>query len=235
MGDEPFGREHPALVDERGAEKHPHVVVDAHAASERETERQTLPEKKPLGGFGLEPNGLQGREQRVGGRQFNADRFGRAERFKGFHGDGLVKGQMTDSRAPESRQVGARAERSADVFGEHADVGALRDERRHCKRLAVEIGHGEFVNDDAARLALDGLAPAGKFVKAPAVLFEGGVHGRNLFDFARPTARGGFDRLESDTREVARFKHLPLDVARRRRDAELHASGVALVGVQEIG
>ena len=87
--------------------------------------------------------------------------------------------------AAQRAEMGAAAQRVADVFAEHADVGALaargQPSLRKARRRKLNF---ELVNGDRARFALERDAFARVFVVSLAVALERGVHRRHLQDRA---------------------------------------------------
>ena len=140
------------------------------------------------------------------------------------------------ARRRERVEVGAAAERRAEVGGERADVGAgaaLHADRRHRVRPGLEALDGEALDVHGAGRALHLLAAAGEIVEAPAADAQRAHHRRDLLDVADEAGRGGVDLLAGH-RQRATVEHRAGRVERARRDAEHDVAPVDLRAVLEV-
>ena len=124
-----------------------------------------------------------------------AQRLGRAtaasRASSASSGTRLVDGEGADGGAAQVAQVGAAAERGADVGGQRADVGARRARRPRSGSSPARPAspHLEAVDGDRAGLALDLDALAGQLVQALAVDLDRRHHRRHLQDVAGEARR----------------------------------------------
>ena len=135
--------------------------------------------------------------------------------------------------AAQRRQVGAAAERLADVFAERADVGALAAAdvdrpagrpRRRRRRIAW------IVTRRARALDLD--AGARVFVQRLAVVLQRRVHRRHLVDRAGEARRRPRQARRGRRRLGAVRTHVAFGVAGGRRHAQAQRRAGSLVGVE---
>src|SRR5206468_7959114 len=100
-------------------------------------------------------------------------------------------------------EMGTATERSADVFAERADVGALAAAHVDIPQIRLAVDDANRIDAHRARGALDLDAGAGVFVQRLAVALEGRVHRRDLLDHADEAVAGGLQSpaVDGDARE----------------------------------
>ena len=100
--------------------------------------------------------------------------------------------ERADGGPSQVAEVGAAAQRGAEVGGERPDVGARRARHLDRERAWLDGGaHGEAVDGHRAGGALDLLALAGQLVEATTVDVDRRDHRRDLEDLAGEPDRGG--------------------------------------------
>src|SRR5207253_454676 len=87
---------------------------------------------------------------------------------------------MPNGHAPERDQVGAAAERVADVLREGPNVSALRAGDANREFYSFEAGALQLHDLDAAYRTIDLFSLARIVVETPAVDVDGGMHRRHL-------------------------------------------------------
>ena len=95
---------------------------------------------------------------------------------------GVNYAEVSDARAAQGGEVGARAEGSGEVVYEGSDVGATAAGDQELRRLPCRVEGGEFeaMYRDGTCFAFDADAAAVQIVEPYASTFEGRGHRRNL-------------------------------------------------------
>lgn len=108
-------------------------------------------------------------------------------------GDGFAQGDsLFDAEGPatgsfERFQVTAAAECFSDVSCEASHIGPPRAHHAHAYSGKGELEKFEFVDGDPTRRAFEDDSASCEAIESFSVVFEGGDHGWNLFDFSSET------------------------------------------------
>ncbi len=140
--------------------------------------------------------------------------------------------ERADRGAPEPRQVGAAAERRADVGGQHADVGPAADDGDEVDVVIAAIDGFEPVDADRPRRRVEDLAAAGGVVELAAADLHRAERRRRLLRRADLRRHRGRDRLVRHL-DRARPRHLAVGIERRGLDPEPEGPLVGLRGLTE--
>src|SRR5690606_18772366 len=151
--------------------------------------------------------------------------------------DGILDGQRAYALATQGRQVGAAAQRFADVLGKHPDVGSLAAGHADAQTLAVEAERLDPVYPDAPRWPLEDLPGARILVERLAVALERRMHRRYLVDLADEPLDDLHAARHVDAGDTVTpvGTDLALGVAGRGREPEPDLGQVGLVGVEQAG
>ena len=89
-------------------------------------------------------------------------------------GDGLRQIQRADTRAAQAGQVGATAQRCADIFGQRAHISAFAagNPDRQQVILILKIKQLQLMNHHWSRRSLHGLALASILIQGLAIALE---------------------------------------------------------------